>query len=296
MAAVVMSPTPALPTLRKASVWDKMFSSFKASNNKKQEEAEVDDFLMPSTMEKRRCMSTTTGADRTNVVVQRRTQSNATRAASIAPSIRSTKTTASRAGSVSSNMSRRSSKKWWRSSNPEDEDAPPVPAIDSKFTIGSSNPEFEPVSVISAAPRKSYTPRNAAGSFLKTTTQTKMKVSTEEDLNEVNRQLESKVSTSSLKPIEIKGIELRKDSHVALEKNGLFSMAGICDIIEDVDEEQHQAEEPLSPMSNRTFADSFRTYNTMTNERTDSAKGSPELLALKDEAQREPSFLDATVA
>jgi len=92
---------------------------------------------------------------------------------------------------------------------------------------------------------------------------------------------------ASLKPIQIKTIELRKDSHLALEKHGMFSMVGVCDIIEDVDEEaQAMAEDdlPISPTSEGVDRLARQTFL-----RSDSANASSELLALKNVTRRTPS-------
>lgn len=290
MTATIMSPTPALPALRKTSVWEKMFSGFKIGG-KKDDPIEI---YEPMPTEQERHVSLSTGVDRNTLKVHKRTTSGTTRSEayrrpSVAPSSKSYKTISSRAPSVCSTMSRRSTKKWWRSSNSEEKDLPPVPAIDMKFAaFGSHNPDFNSLSppVSPGFPRQaSYVPRNAAGSFLKSTTNPTMKKSVQEDLNEASRRLsavsDSKPAPSSLKPIPIKAIELRRDSYAQPEMHGMYSMAGICDII---DEEQYN-ESLVSPTSINDTA-----------ERTDSAKGSLELIPTKSESDREPSLIEGITA
>jgi len=285
MSAAVMSPTPALPMVRKVSIWEKMVAGLKLkdSNNAEKKE-EVDE--VPE-------LSISTGVEKNTLTVYKRNDSIATRGSNVAPSVKSAKTTNSRTGSFSSNYSRRSSNRWWRSSNPYDSDAPPVPAIESKYSMfGSHNPDVDSMSPTAPSMgirRPSYVPRNAASSFLKTTTNPQMKKSEQEDTTKSNMMVHA-----SLKPIQIKTIELRKDSHFALEKHGMFSMVGVCDIIEDVEEEaQAMADDdlPISPMSEGVDRSARQPFF-----RTDSANGSPELLVTKNIAQRSPSPLSSIAA
>lgn len=243
MSATVIAPTPALPPVRRASLWEKMLQSFKANAGNDGVSAlpsAAQDVTSP-TSEKEQ-FSLSTGVDNNSAPAYERKKSVAARRPSMAPSAApSAKSGSSRHPSISSTWSRRSSRKgsWWRSSNPEAEDAPPVPAIDRKFSFFSShNPDEESMSP-AASPvqsrRPSYVPRNAASSFLKTTTSLNMSEKTQVDSEK----------PMALKPLLIKHVELRKDSHavVAPEKHNMHSMAGICDIAEDVSEDQA----PLSP-------------------------------------------------
>lgn len=263
MTATIMSPTPALPAVRKSSVWEKMFSGFKIGGKK---ESMSDEQLRQSFF--------STGFEDNTLPLKKRNASSATMASeyrrpSAAPPSKSHRST--RAASVCSNMSRRSSKKWWRSSQPEEEDFPPVPALDNRYTVfGSHNPEVDSTS-LPASRRPSYVPRNAAGGFLRSTTNTNMKMSTQEGLDETSRRLNSvssiKPASASLKPAEIKTTELRKDSHAQAEKHGMFSMAGICDII---DEEYNNNDSAVSP----TTVKRADTPTRVSVERSDSANAS----------------------
>ena len=303
-----MSPTPALPPqqFRKASVWEKMVSGFKIGNKKEDrlDRESVEDYE-PMYVEKPRHFSMSTGVDRANLRVHKRNGSTATKASMVAPSDRST---TGRAASVSSaysrksTSSRKSSRTWWRSSNPEDGDAPPVPTIDARFALfGSHNPDTESLMSPTASRKPSYVPRNAAGSFLKSTTTNAMKLTTGQELEEASRKLslsvaaESKPAQASLKPLQLKTIELRKDSHVSPDKHGMSSMSGICDILE-VHEDQYVVDDaPVSPGSGGKFDTPNRQSVEDGVERSDSAKGSPEFTSVKDTAQRDPFYFSANV-
>ncbi|KAF1346899.1 hypothetical protein BDV97DRAFT_371442 [Delphinella strobiligena] len=278
--AAVMAPTPALPPIRKASFWGKMFSK-----NKKGEVTEMI-YSEPQSIG----ISNSTGYDKSASNLHRRTGSTVSktpvtcaRSASIAPSIKSTKTTASQAGSFSSSYSRRSSKKWWGSSSNPDNDIPPVPVIDANLAARADSIMTGAVSPTTVR-KPGYMPRNAAGSFLKTTTPARQ--TTQDQLNEVTRKLSNqdlKASFAALKPIQIKPVELRKDSHCNVdnvERHGMSSMAGVCDIVEI---EEPVDEESLSPTS------AFRERNDFPFERSDSARGSPDLIATTQDKVRVPS-------
>lgn len=275
--AAVMAPTPALPPVRKASFWGKMFSK-----NKKGEVSEMI-YSEPQSIG----ISNSTGYDKSASNLHRRTASTVSkspviceRSGSIAPSIKSTKTTASRAGSFSSSYSRRSSKKWWGGSSNPDDDVPPVPTIDANLAARADSIMTGGVSPTTVR-KPGYMPRNAAGSFLKTTTPARQ--TTQDQLNEVTRKLSNqdlKASFATLKPIQIKPVELRKDSHCNLERHGMSSMAGVCDII---DIEEADDEESLSPTS------ASRERNDSQFERSDSARASPDLIATTQDKVRVPS-------
>jgi len=279
MSAAVMSPTPALPMARKVSIWEKILAGFKPKDSKNAEKKE-EVVEVPH-------LSISTGVEKNTPTVYKRNDSIAARGSNAALSIKSARTANTRAGSFSSNCSRRSSNRWWRSSNPYDSDAPPVPTIESKYSMfGSHNPDVDSMSPTSPTTlgirRPSYVPRNAASSFLKTTTNPQMRKNSQDDSTKSNMMVHA-----SLKPIQIKTIELRKDSHLALEKHGMFSMVGVCDIIEDVDEEaQAMAEDdlPISPTSEGVDRLARQTFL-----RSDSANASSELLALKNVTRRTPS-------
>ncbi|KAL1297692.1 hypothetical protein AAFC00_006241 [Neodothiora populina] len=251
------------PQGRKPSVWGKMFDGLKinSKNVKRNEEVETRPHENVGSID----MSKSSAVDKTTSTIHRRNNSTATKASVAAVSIQSS---TSRAGSVASISSRRSSRKWWRSSNPEDE-LPPVPTIDLKYT------EVSPMS--QAASRKnSYVPRNAAGSFLRTTTPAPK--STQDDLDEVARRLSASGAAASINPLQVKAIESRKDSHVQPEMYGMSSMSGICDILE--------VEEPVIEKNSVRSA----SPHSQGAARQDSAKGSPELTVIKNANQRDPSL------
>lgn len=250
MSAAVMAPTPALPQLRKTSVWEKMFSGLKRAN-KKDDPVEIYEPMSISDLKARNYILST-GYDSSTTTVHKRhsgASSEATKK-SAAPSIKST---TSRAASVSSNVSRRSSKssRWWRSSNPEDDELPPVPTIDIRFANEAYSNSVSP----STSRRPSYMPRNAAGSFLRSTTTPAMKKSVQENLDAASTKLsltDEKSAQVTVKPIQIKTVELRKDSHAPVEDYGLHSMAGACDVLDDVPEPidevlDYEHDVPLSP-------------------------------------------------
>ncbi|GAB7347996.1 hypothetical protein MBLNU459_g5494t1 [Dothideomycetes sp. NU459] len=304
MSVTVMAPTPALPPIRRPSVWGKVFGGFRISHDKKREE---DEHMNVEDISEKMDLSVSTAVEHAaRPTLQQRHSSlavkEAPRRVSRPASIKSTKTSASRTPSVSSTFSRRTlSRKssWFRSSNPEDDDTPPVPAIDRKFSFFSShNPDDESLKSPVMPRSPSYVPRNAASSFLKTTTP--MNKEGTEDKNEAVHKASStpdlREKAAHLKPIMIKNIPLRKDANDQLENHGMHSMAGVCDIEED----EYEEDVPFSPMSiasscisptNVVFshkrADTFMTSNTCrpmrpTPSRIDSAKTSAELLSIKN--------------
>lgn len=240
MNTTVMAPTPALPPVRRPSLWEKMFNGFKINGDKNEgvDTPSISIEAAPGPTEKYE-QPLSTGYEKRGSVANRRP--------SMAPSAKSEKSATSRHPSISSTWSRRSSRKgsWWRSSNPEADDAPPVPAIDRKFSFFSShNPDEEELSP-AASPvssrRPSYVPRNAAASFLKTTTP----LNTEEKQDVIRKASVGDMKATKLKPILVKNLELRKGSQSGLEKHSMHSMAGICEILEDAAED----ETPASPTS-----------------------------------------------
>lgn len=285
-----MAPTPALPPVRRPSVWGKMFGSFRMSNNTNNQKRDEDEDEYLDELSEKMSASMTTGIENAaRPTLQQRHSSlaiktQAPRRVSKPASIKSTKSTAS-------TWSRRSSSRkfsFFQSSNPDDdEDVPPVPALDRSYSDEDLKSPLMPKS-------PSYVPRSAASSFLRTTTPLNKDEKTE--IVHSTHVPELREKAAHLKPIIITPVELRRNPQDGLERHGMYSMAGVCDIEEDGSEE----DVPFSPMSTASScvspttvvfshkrADTFLSpstprFNRPFAHRIDSAKASPELVATKN--------------
>lgn len=286
--ATVMSPTPALPPVRRVSVWDKMVGTLKTPSKKEARNDDDDDIVSPLTGHHSGAVVTAVERRTSNIGVHKRNNSSVANRASIAVSTKSAKSRSTSMSSVSSRRSNRSIKNWWRSSNPCDDDTPPVPAIDNKFSMfGSHNPDADAKSPTSpVTPRRTYTPRNAAGSFLKTTTTCPMAESALETSLQANEKAQNQLSAARLsvmlKPLQIKSVELRKDSHIDPGMYGLHSMSGTCEIVDEVvvDSKTEQVETSYSvkPATGKGHKRTDSSLRRPQSARFDSAKTSIEFM------------------
>lgn len=295
MSITVLAPTPALPPVsRKSSMWGKMFGNFKLGN----EVVPMEDsgMLSPTVpIEKMRMASVSTGVEQRNTMYNRKasTMSNVAKTRTVSEGSPSK----NRALSISSRRSSKNSiRSWFKSANPDtDANVPAMPIMDRKFSqfsmFSSHNPDSDSVHSLSpaasptASRRPSYVPRNAASSFLRTTTP----LSTEEK-TEVSRrasvaeQLPTANISLKLKPAPVPN-RANKPAPLLFTStpadHGMHSMEGVCDI-DDSDLISPRgtnfalASVPHSP------ADTI--MEDPLEHQVDSAKASPELNPTKHES------------
>ncbi|KAH0208403.1 hypothetical protein KCU86_g8119, partial [Aureobasidium melanogenum] len=199
-----------------------------------------------------------------------------------------------RAFSISSRRSSKNSiRSWFRSVNPDtDAGVPAVPAIDRKFSqfsmFSSHNPDSESVGSLSptasptASRRPSYVPRNAASSFLRTTTP----LSAEEKAEVCRRESIAEqlpASNVSFKTKSVSSPKANKPAPLVLTTpaaHGLHSMEGVCDI-DDSSSLISPRGGTFSIPSAPSPADTI--MEDPIEAQVDSAKASPELNPTKNE-------------
>ena len=296
MSATILAPTPALPPVgRKTSMWGKMFGNYKLGN----EVVPMEDsgMLSPSLpLEKTRMASVSTGTEQKNTLYNRKasTMSNMTKDTRTVSESSSSK---NRAFSISSRRSSKNSiRSWFRSANPDtDANVPAMPTMDRKFSqfsmFSSHNPDSEsssPAASPTASRRPSYVPRNAASSFLRTTTP----LSTDEKA-EVSRrasvaeQLPTPNLALNLKARSVSSPVSRANKPAPLlftsapADHGLHSMEGACDI-DDSDLISPRGTTFSATSAPRSPADTI--MEDPIEHQVDSAKASPELNPTKNES------------
>jgi hypothetical protein len=232
-----------------------------------------------------------------HLAIDTRTNSSASASAPISPSKPRTMSNMSRrSSSRSSSSSRRFS--WWRSANPEENsNIPAVSSVDRKYSLfGSHNPDSDSISVGSVpspttSRRLSYVPRNAASSFLRTTTPLSVEEKAEVTRRASVADLKPTVSNVSSRPKSIANPRITASNKPAPlfftttspAYHGLHSMEGACDIDDSTSlisprANMHSYSMPHSPadtIMEDSFAESF-AENAI-----DSAKASPEFTASK---------------
>jgi len=272
-------------------MWGKMFGNYKLGN----EVVPMEDsgMLSPSLpVEKTRMASVSTGTEQRNTIYNRKasTMSLANNSRTVSESSSSK----NRAFSISSRRSSKNSiRSWFRSANPDtDANVPAMPTMDRKFSqfsmFSSHNPDSEslngsPTASPTASRRPSYVPRNAASSFLRTTTplsseekaEVSRRASVAEQLPTPSIVLKSR-SVSSPSPARTnKPAPLLFTAPAA---HGMHSMEGVCDIDDS---------ELISPRGT-TFAAPHSPADTIMEDpiehQVDSAKASPELNPTKNES------------
>ncbi|KAG9520495.1 hypothetical protein KCV07_g4253, partial [Aureobasidium melanogenum] len=292
MSVTVLAPTPALPPVRKGSMWGKMFGNFKMGSEVVPME---DSGMLSPTMpiQKDRMASVSTGIEQKSNIYNRKA-SALSNSAKEARSFSESSPSKNRAFSISSRRSSKNSiKSWFRSVNPDtDAGVPAVPAIDRKFSqfslFSSHNPDSESVGSLSptasptASRRPSYVPRNAASSFLRTTTP----LSAEEKAEVCRRESIAEqlpASNVSFKTKSVSSPRANKPAPLILttpSAHGLHSMEGVCDI--------DDSSSLISPRGG-TFSIASAPSPTDTimedpiEAQVDSAKASPELNPTKNE-------------
>lgn len=302
MSVTILAPTPALPPVRRPSMWEKMFGNFKIGKDDDVEMESGDSGLLSPTMpivQKTRLASVSTGVDQNSAIYKRNASISTQQAVKDTRSCSAPipgSPSKTRAASISSRRASKSGRRlsWWRSANPEvDADVPAVPVIDRKFSLfGSHNPDSDVESVSpmpspTASRRPSYVPRNAASSFLRTTTP----LSSEEKAEVIRRasvaELKSPASNVSLrsKSIAHPKVTGHKPAPLNLANNdpasfGMYSMSGVCEIDDSAELSPRGATFSIAS-GPRSPAD---TIMEDSESAIDSAKASPELAATKHQA------------
>lgn len=299
MSVTVLAPTPVLPPVRRPSMWEKMFGNFKMGKEDELEMAEPTAMLAPPspTVQKTRLASVSTGVDQNTVMYKRKGSTVTIKDRSCSAPLPDSPSK-TRAGSISSRRASKSGRRpsWWRSANPDtDEEIPAVPAIDRKFSLfGSHNPDTEvestsPTASPTASRRPSYVPRNAASSFLRTTTP----LSSEEKAEVIRKasvaDLKAPVSNASLRSKSFAAASARAVGHKPAPlvltsdpaTHGMHSMAGVCEI----DDSASQLVSPRGGTFSVTSGPRSPTDTIMEDDSADnaidSAKASPELAPTK---------------
>ncbi|KAI5249964.1 hypothetical protein E4T43_00462 [Aureobasidium subglaciale] len=296
MSVTVLAPTPALPPVTRASMWEKMFGTFKMG--KEVVPKESSGMLSPTVpIQKTRMASTSTAIEQKSNLYNRKPSAVSNRMVKDTRSCSEGSPSKNRAFSISSRRSSKNSvRSWFKSANPDtDAGVPAVPTIDRKFSqfsmFSSHNPDVEvngasPTVSPTTSRRPSYVPRNAASSFLRTTTP----LSTDEKA-EVSRR-----SSVADQPLPASNISIRAKSVASPRTNkpapllfttpalsGLHSMEGVCEIDDSAS--------LISPRGGTFSHDSapHSPADTIMEEpnfeaQIDSAKASPELNPVKSEA------------
>jgi len=295
MSVTVLAPTPALPPVgRKASMWGKMFGNYKLGS----EVVPMEDSGMLSPgmpVEKTRMASVSTGTEQKNTTYNRKASTMSTMAKD-SRTVSESSSSKNRAFSISSRRSSKNSiRSWFRSANPDtDANIPAMPTMDRKFSqfsmFSSHNPDSEsssPAASPTASRRPSYVPRNAASSFLRTTTP----LSTDEKA-EVSR----RASVAEQLPVPKLALKARSASVAsplrankpapllftsAPADHGLHSMEGACDIDESDLISPRGTTFSVAPAP-RSPADTI--MEDPIEHQVDSAKASPELNPTKSES------------
>merc|ERR1712093_256493 len=295
MSVTVLAPAPALPPVRKTSMWGKMFGNYKMGSEVVPME---DSGMLSPTMpiQKTRMASVSTGIEQKSTIYNRKASaiSNPSASAKDARSFSESSPSKNRAFSISSRRSSKNSiRSWFRSVNPDtDAGVPAVPAIDRKFSqfsmFSSHNPDSESVGSLSptASPttsrRPSYVPRNAASSFLRTTTP----LSADEKAEVCRRESVAEqlpVPNISFRTKSVSSPKTNKPAPLILTTpaaHGLHSMEGVCDI--------DDSSSLISPRGG-TFSVASAPSPTDTimedpiEAQVDSAKASPELNPTKND-------------
>ncbi|KAG9687528.1 hypothetical protein KCU95_g10980, partial [Aureobasidium melanogenum] len=294
MSVTVLAPTPALPPVRKGSMWGKMFGNFKMGSEVVPME---DSGMLSPTLpaEKIRMTSVSTGIEQKRPAYNRKA-SVMSATAKDTRSFSESSPSKSRAFSISSRRSSKNSiRSWFRSANPDtDAGVPAVPAIDRKFSqfsmFSSHNPDSESVGSLSptasptASRRPSYVPRNAASSFLRTTTP----LSAEEKAEVCRRESIAEqlpAPTVSFRTKSVSSPKANKPAPLILTTpaaHGLHSMEGVCEIDDD-------SSSLISPRGGTfSYASAAPSpADTIMEDpieaQVDSAKASPELTPMKNE-------------
>ena len=295
MSVTVLAPTPALPPVgRKASMWGKMFGNYKLGS----EVVPMEDSGMLSPgmpVEKTRMASVSTGTEQKNTTYNRKASTMSTMAKD-SRTVSESSSSKNRAFSISSRRSSKNSiRSWFRSANPDtDANIPAMPTMDRKFSqfsmFSSHNPDSEsssPAASPTASRRPSYVPRNAASSFLRTTTplstdekaEVTRRASVAEQLPVPNLALKAR-SASVASPLRAnKPAPLLFTSAPA--DHGLHSMEGACDI-DDSDLVSPRGTTFSATSAPRSPADTI--MEEPFEHQVDSAKASPELNPTKSES------------
>ena len=295
MSVTVLAPTPALPPVgRKASMWGKMFGNYKLGS----EVVPMEDSGMLSPgmpVEKTRMASVSTGTEQKNTTYNRKASTMSTMAKD-SRTVSESSSSKNRAFSISSRRSSKNSiRSWFRSANPDtDANIPAMPTMDRKFSqfsmFSSHNPDSEsssPAASPTASRRPSYVPRNAASSFLRTTTplstdekaEATRRASVAEQLPVPNLALKAR-SVSVASPLRAnKPAPLLFTSAPA--DHGLHSMEGACDI-DDSDLVSPRGTTFSATSAPRSPADTI--MEEPFEHQVDSAKASPELNPTKSES------------
>ncbi|THV70891.1 hypothetical protein D6D28_04826 [Aureobasidium pullulans] len=297
MSVTVLAPTPVLSPVRRASMWEKMFGNFKMGK----EIVPVGDsgLLSPTiSIQKTRMASVSTAIDQKNEAYNRK-PSVSTQMAKDTRSCSEGSPSKTRAFSISSRRTSKSSSRrpsWFRSANPDmDSEVPAVPAIDRKFSLfGSHNPDSDventsPMASPTTSRRPSYVPRNAASSFLRTTTP----LSADEKA-EVCRRASVADQAVPVPTVAFRSMSMASPSRAhkpapltfvsAPASHGLHSMEGACEI-------DDSASDLVSPRGGtfsiasapRSPADTIME-DPVTESQVDSAKASPELNPTKGDS------------
>ncbi|CAD0089733.1 unnamed protein product [Aureobasidium vineae] len=294
MSVTVLAPTPALPPVRrKSSMWGKMFGNYKLGN----EVVPMEDsgMLSPSVpMQKMRMASVSTGVEQKSATYNRKA-STVSQIGKDSRSCSEGSPSKNRAFSISSRRSSKNSiRSWFRSANPEtDADVPAVPAIDRKYStfslFGSHNPDNESVDGLSptaspaASRRPSYVPRNAASSFLKTTTP----LSADEKAEVCRRASVAEqlpASNISMKARSVSAPRANKPAPLLFTTpaaHGLHSMEGACDIDDSASLISPRGDTFSVASVPRSPADTI--MEDPVEGQVDSAKASPELNPTKND-------------
>ncbi|KAH0294542.1 hypothetical protein M436DRAFT_82062 [Aureobasidium namibiae CBS 147.97] len=293
MSVTVLASTPALPPVgRKTSMWGKMFGNYKLGS----EVVPMEDsgMLSPSLpVEKTRMVSVSTGIEQKSTIYNRKASTMSTMAKD-SRTVSESSSSKNRAFSISSRRSSKNSiRSWFRSANPDtDANVPAMPTMDRKFSqfsmFSSHNPDSEsssPAASPTASRRPSYVPRNAASSFLRTTTplstdekaEVSRRASVAEQLPTPNLALKARSVSSPVRANKPAPLLFTS----APAEHGLHSMEGACDI-DDSDLVSPRgttfsvASAPHSP------ADTI--MEDPIEHQVDSAKASPELNPTKNES------------
>jgi hypothetical protein len=275
-------------------MWGKMFGNFKLGT---EVVAMEDSGMLSPTMpiEKMRMASVSTGIEQKSTTYNRKASTMSNKPTN-SRTVSESSSSKNRAFSISSRRSSKNSiRSWFKSANPDtDANVPAMPTMDRKYSqfslFSSHNPDSDSVQSLSpaasptASRRPSYVPRNAASSFLRTTTplsteekaEVSRRASVAEQLPTANISMKSRSVSSPNRANKPAPLLFSSPASI-----GMHSMEGVCDI-DDSDLVSPRgttftiATPPLSP------ADTI--MEDPIEHQVDSAKASPELNPIKHES------------
>jgi hypothetical protein len=275
-------------------MWGKMFGNYKLGT----EVVPMEDsgILSPTVpIEKMRMASVSTGIEQKSTTYNRKASTMSNKPSNTR-SISESSPSKNRAFSISSRRSSKNSiRSWFKSANPDtDANVPAMPTMDRKYSqfslFSSHNPDSDslhslsPAASPTASRRPSYVPRNAASSFLRTTTplsteekaEVSRRASVAEQLPTPNISLKSRSVSSPNRTNKPAPLLFSTPASI-----GMHSMEGVCDI-DDSDLISPRGTNFTVASAPHSPADTI--MEDPIEHQVDSAKASPELNPTKHES------------